>query len=295
MGEAKRRKAADPYYGKIPKAGKALIISNPLEVSEGSVLVRSDQLDDYELRRAILFWDRLLWPLSNGLHIDGGTDAEFLEETGVLKRPVYRGTGDVSRLLADAYIKAFDDMEEAEPGSWALHTGENALLLRSPKLQEGRGASVALFRAVPIPDRTVPLEDILRFREKRLSEVRALVVAIDEFYQEWTLSEDEEHQFHLAVRRIEHACYDLLRVSKESKHPFRLSNWKIGFSLNPMSAIGAAAIGKTLDPIIGLDGLGAILGGAASTLSLQRDIGFKVDEAKTKPFNFAVSLEKDLM
>lgn len=293
MGEAKRRASSDPYFGKVPKSGKGLIISNPLVIDGTSVFIRNSNLDPLELRRALLFWDRIVWPTSNGIFICGGIDSEYLEERGVLKRPRYQVNGDAAAALADAFLQAFNEKEIAEPGQWALSTGEDALILRSSEVINDRGASVDLYRAVPIPNHDVPLEDILNFREKRLPEVRAFVVAIDEFYEKWACAEDQAHQLNLAKRQIEIACLDLIKVTRESKNPFRLSSWKIGFALNPISIVGAASLGKILDPVLGLPGLGAVLTGAASTISIKRDIGFKRDVAASKPFRFSATLELD--
>ena len=56
----KKRKAFDPYYGKVPKAGPGSVISNPIELKpDGSLHMNGTALDPVELRRAALFWDHV--------------------------------------------------------------------------------------------------------------------------------------------------------------------------------------------------------------------------------------------
>lgn len=293
LGEAKRRKDSDPYYGKIPKSGKGLIISPPMEIDGTRIFIRNSELDPIELRRSILFWDRLVWPQNNGLHFANSIEADFLEAANILERPEYRLNGDVATGIAESFLHSYFEKERREPGQWSLSTGDNSLVLKSQNISTGRGASVDLFRSIPIPEHDVPLEEILRFKDQRLSEVRCLVVAIDEFYSSWTSAEDKAHQLDLAKRKIEQACIDMVKVAKEDQNKFRLSNWKVGFGLNALGILGAAEIGGKIGQNFGFEGLGQILGGAASTMSLSNDIGFKNQRDSSSPFKFAASLELD--
>ena len=218
LGEAKRRKDSDPYYGKIPKSGKGLIISPPMEIDGTRIFIRNSELDPIELRRSILFWDRLVWPQNNGLHFANSIEADFLEAANILERPEYRLNGDVATGIAESFLHSYFEKERREPGQWSLSTGDNSLVLKSQNISTGRGASVDLFRSIPIPEHDVPLEEILRFKDQRLSEVRCLVVAIDEFYSSWTSAEDKAHQLDLAKRKIERPCSITRSDRRERKY-----------------------------------------------------------------------------
>jgi Family of unknown function (DUF6236) len=293
MGEAKRRKESEPFFGQLPKYGKGLIISNPIEIEGNNVILKSTQLDPLELRRSILFWDRLVWPASNGIYIEGGVDEDYLKEVGILTRPVFRGNGEAGKDLAKAFTSAFRQCESLEPGAWAMSSGENALIMVDQGFAESRGASVELFRAVPIPSRDVPLEEVLRFKERRKDEARAFIIAVDKFFENWVDSEDQAHQLRNAQREIEIRCRDLIEASRESKLPFRLSSWKVGFSFNPY-AIVSGGLGKLVGAPFGMEMLGALLGAAASSIAIKRDIGSTGSENKKSAFRFASQVDGEL-
>src|SRR3989442_5161137 len=102
MGDAKRRKQADPNFGRIPKrpAHRGLVISPPLEIEGERLFIKSTSLHPQELRFALLFWDRLVWPSSRAIHIASGPDEQFLESAGVLRRPDYTFNGDAAQGIA---------------------------------------------------------------------------------------------------------------------------------------------------------------------------------------------------
>jgi len=242
-----------------------------------------------------LFWDHLQWPQSNEFHLGHTVDTQYLEERGVLSRPSYKISGDVGSALAESYLQCFFENEKHNPGNWAVSTGDNSLLLKSKEFSAGRGESVELVRAIPIPDADVPLEEVISFKEKRKDEVRSIQLAINELYSSWTGAEDQEHQLQLSISKIEEACANIVQVAREDKNPFRLSNWTIGFGLNAIGILGAAEFGAKMGTPFGLEQLGRLLGGAASTITLSKNLGFTNDRVKSSPFRYAASLERDVI
>ena len=59
MGEAKRRAASDPNFGKAKPPKLGLVVSPPIEIQGISLLIKSSNLDPQELRSSILLWDSL--------------------------------------------------------------------------------------------------------------------------------------------------------------------------------------------------------------------------------------------
>jgi len=58
-------------------------------------------------------------------------------------------------------------LDQSEPGVWSLGTGKNSISFPEREMEEGRGVLVRLYEAIPVPDKDVPLQDILEFRTKR--------------------------------------------------------------------------------------------------------------------------------
>lgn len=281
MGEAKRRKNEDTFFGSYPKSGRGLIISNPMVIGQnGSIHVISSELDPLELRRSLLFWDRLEWPLNRGLYV-AGSDAEvsFLEEEGILTRSEYTiPSGLVADFFRASYREALSRKERDEPGRWAVAGGPKQIVFSGPEFHAGRGVLFSLYRTIPVPDKDVPLADILEFKHARKDEILQLVLQMDNFYQSISNSADSEHAFVSALTEIDLRCSELIKVAKESKLPFRLSDLNLNTSLNigAIAAVGEfAAKGALLGAGFGLETLGAIVGGALPFIGISRDFSFR--------------------
>ena len=141
---------------------RGLVILPPIEVFGDGFRLVGGGIDPQELRLALLFWDKLDYPSNNLIEIAPGPDADFLIDVGGMKRThvamggSYSG-GDVVRA---PLIRAFQLLDEAEPGTWSIATGERSISFVDDELREGRGALVTLHRAIPVPDKDVPLAEV---------------------------------------------------------------------------------------------------------------------------------------
>lgn len=155
-----------------------------------------------------------------------------MESAAILTRPEYTFYGDVAQGIAKTQVKAFVDLETREPGLWSLAQGENSLLLRDQMLEPNAGALLELQRAIPIPDKDVPLNEVLEFKERRRDELHRLRTELDGFVAEINQAEDKEAELQKHIATIDAACADTLRVSREWQLPVRLANFKA--SLDPL-------------------------------------------------------------
>ncbi|MCA2013839.1 DUF6236 family protein [Cereibacter sphaeroides] len=274
----------------VGEIGRGIIMSNPLNISGSSVSVASPNLDPGELRRALLFWDLIAWPSTNGIHFAGGPDEDFLMSESRLVRPKFRVRGDAAKALPMAFIETLKTVERRRPGQWMMSSGERCLALSGKDIINDRGVLTTLSNAIPVPMHDMPLEDVLRFKDRRLPEVLALRGELDGFYQNWINSEDQDHQLRMAVRAIDRASADMIRVARESKNPFLLSSWKVSFSISPVDSLKFFLGGK----VLGLDMASSLLIGAASTISISRDVGLKSSKGNS-PYSYIASIHTDLM
>ena len=155
---------------------RGLVISCPINISGTSLFLKSSTLDPQELRFALLFWDKLDFPTNNLISIGTDQNAEFLAGEGILTRTrvQVQGGGDMAQGYAGAHVHAYRTLDEREPGVWSLGKGENSVSFSDTDVEHGRGALIGLYKAIPVPDKEVPLQDILEFREKRHAELLAL-------------------------------------------------------------------------------------------------------------------------
>lgn len=272
---------------------RGIVLSNPLTISGTSVHIESSEIDSGELRRALLFWDKLVWPSTNGILIAGSPDIEFLESVGKMNRPHFHVNGDTATALSMAFAKTYQSLEDLHPGQWLVSRGEKSLKIHGQGVEQNRGIVTKFINAIPVPDRAMPLEDILNFKEQRYSEVIALRTAIDEFYQSWINSEDQTHQLQLVLAKIDSASSEMIKVARESLLPFSMSSWKINFNITAPDILKAA--GLTLAGAVNLDLslTSSLLAGGLSTVSFGSGIGLRRAKRDT-PFNYIASLERDM-
>jgi Family of unknown function (DUF6236) len=296
MGEAKRRKAADPTgYG---RAKRGLVVSPQIEVEGTSLKARSTNLDPKEVRFALLFWDRLAWPASRALHFPSGPDEQLLQQVRVLTRPEYTFNGDVAQGFARGQIQAFTDLDAKEPGLWSLAQGEDSLLLRDKIIGAGDGASVELHRAIPIPDKDVPLNEILEFKQKRHDELHLLRNEIDAFIAVLDKAEDKEAELRKQIAQVDAACADALKVGKEWRFPVRLSNLKVSLDLRPFTTIaaavstwGAATVsGFQLPTATAVAGLSAV----GSSIKIGADFGLQTIKPWQGPYRYVSQFHQEV-
>lgn len=277
------------------KIGQAeIIVCSPAKVrGDGYLAMDGSFLDRLELRRALLFWDRIIWPATNGIMISGGAEEEFLEQEGYIHRPLFGISGNVGLAFQRAYLETFNILEDASPGQVCFSECSERLLSSQGGFENGRGVVAKLTGAVPVPSEDVPFEDILSFKRKRYDELACLRIAIGEFYQKWVSSEDQQHQLGLAVARIDEACRDAIKVAEESKLPFKLSSWKMSFSLGGDDII-KGVVGSSLLTGYGLPfTTSALISGALSTISLGTGLG-RNNLTHAGAFRYAASIEGDL-
>lgn len=291
MGEAKKRKQNDKFYGRLPKNGYGLIISAPINIDKGAIQASSD-LDKGLLRSQLLFWDRLVWPTNRLIHLAGGNDEEFLISCGIISRPDYTVSNTSDDIFQRGHVKAFDDLNEKEPGQWAMSLGEGSLNVIDDAIVSNRGTLIQLIKAIPVPDKDVPLNDVLEFKEKRRDEMLSLRIALDNIYNRIINSKDSEHALNSALNEIQLCCADAVRVAKETGLPFKLSSWDLNISLDPISLAGGA-IAAASSLYNGLPFNTALLNGAS--ISLATSFRLKKETSTSQPFRYVTSIHKEFI
>lgn len=273
-----------------------LVVCPPIEIEGTRLFAKSSNLDPQELRFALLFWDRLVWPSSRAIHFASGPDEQFLESAGILARPEYTFNGDVAQGIARGQFQAYQDLERNDPGNWALSQGENSLLWKEGLADEGAGAVIELHRAIPIPKQDVPLAEILEFRQRRRDELVLLRHYLESLVADIDGAADKPSALQKRVAEIDQACADLLAVGKEWQFPVYLSNLKASFSLSPVKFLPAIAGGWKLGEPYGLSAATAVAAAAcvASTLEIRGDYGLRSIARPASPFRYAFLAQEEL-
>jgi hypothetical protein len=301
MGEAKRRKAADPNYGHPKPVRPGLVVSAPVEIEGTRANIRSSNLDPQELRFSLLFWNRLVWPASRAIYLASGPDEQFLEQAGILSRPEYTFSGDGAQGLARTHIHALIDLDSREPGQWSLAQGENSLLLKDNLLERDVGVLLELQHAIPVPDKDVPLNEILEFKNRRKDELQLLRTELDGFVAAINQAEDKAAELKNHVAKVDAACVDALRVSREWQFPVRLTNLKASVEFRPFVtaaggmaafALGTAnALPMSASVLAGISGALAV---SAPALKLSGDFGWRGLKRRLGPYRYVYQFHNEL-
>lgn len=298
MGESKQRKQTEPNFGRVPKNAnfRGLVVSPPIEIDGTRLFAKSSNLDPQELRFALLFWDRIVWPSSRAIYFASGPDEVFLESAGILTRPEYTVYGDGAQGIARGQFQAYQDLENSQPGAWALSQGENSFLLKEGLIDEGKGTLIALHRAIPVPKQSTPLAEILEFRLRRRDELVLLRYQLESLVSDIEDSEDKVSALQKRVVELDQACANLLSVGKEWKFPVYLSNFKASFSLSPQKFLPALAGGWKMGESYGLTAATAVaaFAGAASTLEIKADFGLRSIRRPESPYRYAFQIHQEL-
>ncbi len=141
-------------------------------------------------------------------------EAAYLEAAGVLSRHfVKQGGGPLDTVNLRAQKLAFQELEAREPGMWSVGSGPGVSPFDADEIREGRGMLVRLYEAVPVPDKAVPLQDILEFRDRRRSELLAFRHHVDRIYQVVVASPDDQMALRTEVEALDRAICDYIKSS----------------------------------------------------------------------------------
>ncbi len=285
MGEAKRRREADPFFGLQPKQGKGIVISPPMTIGQDGSLSARGGIDPVELRRAVLFWDRINKP-KNFIDLGLSSDEKFLLNCGILDELEIRAdsvSGPAGLIYAHLHMAAFSELEKREPGLWAMSEGDNSFNLQAGGIfSDARGALVELHRAIPLPTQDVPLAELLNFKEKRRDEIIRLTLELDSLFSRVINAEDREFELGRAVRDIDQRCSDIIAVGKEASIQFSLSDFTYGGSLevNSTNLLLSGAAGAIMGTTFGLPIVGAAIGVGASFIKFNVGLGGRLERSK---------------
>ncbi|MFG0496689.1 DUF6236 family protein [Pseudomonas sp. YQ_13] len=273
---------------------RGLVIQTPITLTPYSCTT-GEGLDPQELRFALLFWDKILWPTGN---FDFGTtnDTDFLVGAGVIERPEFRRSGSLEEWILGAHFGIYQKMEELEPGAWSMSFGENSLFLQGFPLDFGQGAQVELTRAIPIPQRDTPLEDILRFKERRKDELINFRTHIEGLSEAIATSLAPTEEFLKCVKEVGDACSDLQKVGRDFQFPMHLSTFRPSLNLRPRlvgKVMGAWSTGLPMGLEIAT--LSAAATGIHEAVRIKTDFRLRSFRAPVSPYRYAYSLNKELI
>jgi hypothetical protein len=268
--------------------GRGIVLSPKFShLPTGGVLFNS-AVDELELRKYLLYWDKINVPESSYLKFDCH-EFRFLQSVGVLDRTPYgkeyggyalhiqqshscnlnintggnTGLGIIddctntmlNRRAGDEILRAHEDvymlLNAKTPGFWSK--GQMSSSLMTFDSENKLGIELNLYNALPVPSVDTSLDCIVRFKESREDELIAFRYYLDGIYKSVINSGDLPvgRAFNSEMSKLNLTLRDLDRTMKESK-----------------IKVAAGSLKSVMSGMDGILGAGAGLAGIATLLNL---------------------------
>ncbi|MBF4155321.1 hypothetical protein ISU93_21865 [Enterobacter hormaechei] len=254
------------------KRGVVFTVRELLKVNGGKGFTTGRGISTEELNYLMLYWDKLVSPTNNFIHISLANEEE-LENCGVLYRPRFTQQGgmDGARMTefhAFTHVEALNMMRKNEREvDWRMHFFNNEVSIHQEAAQQKEVVRFELAELLPVPPKDTPLQEILEFKERRSDELQALHGYLDELYFEVLNSGDFNLQRATALSGLRASLDDLNKLNGQgwrSPIKFNLST-AFEFDLNQivnggLKALEALSSQKPLE-IIGIESVVNLLGG----------------------------------
>lgn len=255
-----------------------------------------NEVNALDLRFSLLFWDKILIPDSNAITADIGKDGEFLVAEGYIERPKIRFDGKWKGVeaVAATFSEPIKILRARAASQWSLWRSEDGLSIMDGEEVDDAGLSFKLHHVLPVPDKSVPLEDVLEFRARRISEISALRSRLDQVFNEILLEPDRTVAENTKIDALMQAVADFMRVSRERKFPLKMSGFKAKLDYKSLTA-GVAGY-EYANSQLGLPPALSILSGFCGGVfcSCSTDVGLRSKEKTASPYEYVYSYHKQL-
>ena len=262
-----------------------------INADNNSIHISQSNLNYRKLLINALYWDKIITTNNNLINISNEETPGVpeLKMEGLFTEVMLpiNGGGALATILYDSNMKFMMDSLARKDINFIASEADKVLIKNSNEVAPDSGELFTLINAIPEPDESVNIHDILEFRLKRNGELKNLMNKINELNNRVLNSQNRDLELKVAINEIDKACADVIRLYSESRIKFNLSEVKFNFNIPEIvTNAGAAYFGAKS---IGLPETGAILASAtygfstfvnfSSAMSLRR-----ID--KSNPFNY---------
>jgi hypothetical protein len=131
----------------------------------------------------------------------------------------------------------FEKREKQQPGAWNYAMVGKGLEFADQEFV--RGYAMDLYNCLPVPQDTVPYEDIIDFKKRERNALLDLRTSLDEMYQRIATREDKPAAAHLETAKLQNSIVAVQDLLTKSQLPYYLHSVRI--ELSPEKLRNAAA------------------------------------------------------
>lgn len=278
---------------------QGIVVAPKYTILNNGVLFDEAIINPDDLRKYVTYWDKIDYPDNNLFGFSEIPEYDFLIKAKVMKRTKFRISafdGELGELHKEFQYRALLLNQRRKNEVWTLAQSQQELVLRKEDLIKTRTLNFEMHNSLPVPKASVPLEEILEFKNKRSSEIIAFRTVMGEFYHDVIKSADSVQTLQNKINHIENCVNELSRVMDESylERVHMSMNAKIDIT-KAASALGGvmALSAQGLYPIT----TGIIGGLTAATFAgfrLSVDFSFKPKKVsdELKPYAYLYEVNK---
>ncbi|EOV0873773.1 DUF6236 family protein [Vibrio parahaemolyticus] len=222
----------------------------------------SSKITPEMVRYYMLYWDRMIVPDNNLLSF-GIPDETDLMSTGRVLRPRLKfdnGRYDGQR-IADAMLKEQAELAKMfnkDPKvDWHIHQSDSKQFYLPTDLSETRDQiRFGLTNVLPVPDKSVNINEILEFKDYRRDELGHLHQSIDDMYKQILSAPDQTLEGKQVISQFQQSINNLDQVTKERFKFFNKFDVDIQYKLSGKDLVqmtGLSNLGSAALPALGID------------------------------------------
>ncbi|MBA6339279.1 hypothetical protein H4J57_19005 [Colwellia sp. BRX8-7] len=279
---------------------KGLIIpSGTIITDSGRSTHFGGSIDPALIRNWVMFWDEFICPDNNIVSAGLSPELEFLQQNNLLIRNRIPfsggiGSGDFGKLFLAAQEITYMQKKVEEPGKWSMAQSEGIIIGQCNSQNTEACLVFNLINSIQLPDRLVPINEILEFKEKRRDELLAFHSYLEDIYLRVSVSKDIPRSKTHELAKLELAISEYNKTVRE-KFPKRLlSSLRIILDRSLLTSAGMAMGAASLAPSIGLPALGAGAMVGSASFAIQSILTEQTKNTGMHPLTYVTKIESEL-
>lgn len=279
---------------------KGLIIPSGTTISDSENSTQiGGGIDPALIRNWVMFWDEFICPDNNFISTGLPPDLDFLQQNNLLarNRVPFSGSissGDFGKLFLAAQEITYMQKNAEEPGKWSMAQSEE--IIKGQRKSQGTEACLIfeLINSIQLPDRLVPINEILEFKKKRRDELSAFHSYLEDVYFRISESKDIPRAKTHELAKLESAISEYNQTVREKFQNRLLSSLRIVLDRSLITSAGMAMGAASLAPSIGLPALGAGAMVGSASFAIQSILTERTPDTGKHPITYITKIENEL-